>query len=263
MCLIICAFQYHRDFPLVIAANRDEFFSRPTRDAGFWQAQDDSNTILAGKDLTQGGTWLGISDTGRFAAVTNIRDHGQDGIAEKSRGFLTTDFLRSDLPAREYLETLHGSLDAFAGFNLLVGDHDELFYLNNQDQQIRSLQPGVYGLSNGTLDSPWPKVKRGKDHLKALLDDDVDIETDSLIELMVNTEIAPDHHLPDTGVSLELERLLSASFIANPERGYGTRCSTAIVVNESGSVRFSEQNYASDGAIASRNFYDFPLQKRA
>jgi len=263
MCLIICAFQYHRDFPLVIAANRDEFFSRPTRDAGFWPVQDDSAAILAGKDLTQGGTWLGISDTGRFAAVTNIRNPGQENLAAKSRGFLTSDFLNSDVPAREYLESLQPNLNAFAGFNLLVGDHDELFYLNNQDREIRSLQPGVYGLSNGTLDSPWPKIKRGKDQLKALLDEDNSIETDSLIELMIDTEIAPDHHLPDTGVSLELERMLSASFISSPDRGYGTRCSTAIVVNESGAARFSEQNYNSNGTIASRNFYDFPLQKRA
>jgi len=259
MCLIICAHQYHSKYPLVITSNRDEFFSRPTQTAGFRKMGDESASVLAGKDLVQGGTWLGISENGRFAAVTNVRDPNENTNAAKSRGFLTSDFLNSDIAAKDYLNELIPTLDLYAGFNLLLGDRQELFYLNSQDRKIQQLEPGIYGLSNGKLDSPWPKVDRGKQQLKGLLEQCEDVELDNLINIMTDKEIAPDQQLPTTGVPVELERLLSASFICNTERGYGTRCSTAIVVGTDGAARFSEQNYNEDATVASRNLFEFSI----
>lgn len=259
MCLIICAYQYQSKFPLVVAANRDEFFSRPTQSAGLWQGNEPSKAVLAGKDLTQGGTWLGINPGGHFAAVTNIRNPDKSSSGEKSRGFLVSDFLQSEIPAQDYLQGLISSLDLFAGFNLLLGDDEGLYYLNNMDRAVRKLPPGIYGLSNGTLDSPWPKVNRGKSQVQDLLDSGKDVDTHTLIKIMTNKDIAPDVQLPDTGIPLELERLLSASFINNPQRDYGTRCSTAIVMNDQRNIRFSEQNYGRDTSVTSRRYFDFSL----
>jgi len=261
MCLIICAHQYHSKFPLVITSNRDELFSRPTQTAQFRRLADESVSVLAGKDLVQGGTWLGISESGRFAAVTNVRGPKENTSATKSRGFLTSDFLHSDIAAKDYLNELVPTLDLFQGFNLLLGDREALFYLNSQEREIQQLEPGIYGLSNGKLDSPWPKVEQGKERLKCLLEPGKEVELDSLIDIMTDKKIAPDEELPSTGIPVELERLLSASFICNTKRGYGTRCSTAIVVGDDGTVRFSEQNYNEDTTIASRHFFEFSLRQ--
>ena len=259
MCLIICAHQYHSKYPLVITSNRDEFFSRPTQTAEFRKLADKSVSVLAGKDLVQGGTWLGVSESGRFAAVTNVRGLKENTNATNSRGFLTSEFLNSDIAVKDYLDELIPTLDLYAGFNLLLGDGEDLFNLNSQDRKIQRLKPGIYGLSNGKLDSPWPKVDRGKQQLKGLLDQRKDVELDSLINIMTDKEIAPDEQLPTTGVPVELERLLSASFICNTERGYGTRCSSAILVGTDGTVRFSEQNYNEDTTVASRNLFEFSI----
>jgi len=261
MCLIICAHQYHSKFPLVITSNRDEFFARPTETAEFRKLTGGSIAILAGKDLTQGGTWLGVNEFGRFAAVTNIRGANGNITAEKSRGFLTSDFLNSNITAKDYLDDLVPSLDLFAGFNLLLGDKEELFFLNSQDQKVLKLKPGIYGLSNGKLDSHWPKVNLGKASLKEILEQETDVDIESLIDIMTDKEIAADEQLPSTGVPIELERLLSASFISNPQRDYGTRCSTAVVVDDEGNIRFNEQNYNDDTSIASRNFFHFPIRQ--
>jgi uncharacterized protein with NRDE domain len=260
MCLIICAYQYHSDVPLVITANRDEFFSRPTQAADFWHDSDPCNAILAGKDLTLGGTWLGINPNGRFAAVTNIRSHKENGSADMSRGFLVRDFLSSSISAEEYGQQLLSSLERFDGFNLLFGDTHNLYYLNNSEGELLQLPPGVYGVSNGTLDSPWPKVERGKAMVRNLLEQNNDLSTDALIALMTDRQIAADDVLPETGVSIELERLLSASFISNPDQDYGTRCSTAVVVDRIGAVRFNEQSYNRDSSTASRRFFSFMQQ---
>ena len=193
--------------------------------------------------------------------MTNIRSPDGSTTAAKSRGFLTSGFLNSNITARNYLDELVPSLDSFAGFNLLLGDQKELYFLNSQDREVLKLKPGIYGLSNGKLDSPWPKVNQGKKRLKALLEQKAAVDIGSLIEIMTDKEIAADEKLPNTGVPIELERLLSASFIRNPQRDYGTRCSTAVVVDDKGGVRFNEQNYNDDTTIASRNFFHFPIQQ--
>jgi uncharacterized protein with NRDE domain len=263
MCLIVCAFHHNPDYPLVVSANRDEFHDRPTRNAGFW-ADSAAPGLLAGRDMTQGGTWLGITRTGRFAAVTNVRTPNPKPGA-RSRGFLTSEFLRGAETPHRFLTRIQASMGDYAPFNLLVGDLDSLFYLTNNltsdrtDGEIRALAPGVYGLSNGFLDADWPKVRRGKARVTRLLDGPGSITTDALIDIMTDRNPAPDDELPDTGVPRELERRLSSSFISNPERQYGTRCSTGIVVERNGRVRFSEQNYGADTAVTSRLYFEFPL----
>jgi len=257
MCLIVFAHRYHSRLPLVIAANRDEFHSRPTRAAQFWSSDQKQLDLLAGKDLTQGGTWLGMSRGGRIAAVTNIRNPDATG-GSKSRGFLTSDFLLGQEHAADYLQQVQDSLHDFAGFNLLLGDQHGLFYLNSVDGQIEELKPGIYGVSNGILDSDWPKVNAGKTAIKNLLNED-DVSIDTLTAIMMDRQPAPDPELPSTGIPLKLERQLSASFIVNPQREYGTRCTTAIILDEHGGVRFSEQNYDADTEITSRQVFNFPL----
>jgi len=259
MCLIVIAHRYHAQLPLVIAANRDEFHSRPTRDAHFWATQHPQTDLLAGQDLTQGGTWLGMSRDGRIAAVTNIRTPAP-ARGRRSRGFLTRDYLLGLLPAEDYLAGLLPSLHEYAGFNLLIGDDQGLFHLNSNAGQIEKLPPGIYGLSNSELDSDWPKVRRSKTALQSLLDaGENDIATGNLIAIMTDGRQAPDDQLPDTGIPLAMERQLSSSFIASTERGYGTRCTTAIVGDAAGKIRFCEQNYASDSRVASRRLFQFDL----
>jgi len=260
MCLILFAHQTHLQYPLVVAANRDEFFSRPTRQAHWWE-QNSQFQVLAGRDLELGGTWMGVSRSGRFAAVTNIRDPSQTSPKPKSRGLLCTDYLFSSLPPADYLETLLISTQDFAGFNLLLGDGQNLYYFNNagaagEGNNLQKLSAGVYGLSNGLLDTPWPKVVNGKQSLQQLMVKP-DLDTDSLISLMRNRHPALDGELPDTGVPVELERALSSAFITNPERQYGTRCSTALLMGADKQIRFSEQNYDSSGQAGQRHFYQF------
>jgi uncharacterized protein with NRDE domain len=257
MCLIIFAHQAESRYPLVLTANRDEFFSRPTQHAKFWESSGDNKTILAGKDLVAGGTWLGLTQNGRFSAVTNIRDPSQPEQKPRSRGELTTCFLQSDASAEDYSNSLSDQIDQFAGFNLLLGDGREMFYINNFEKIVTKLEPGIYGLSNGLLNSDWPKVNRGREDLQQLLETDASISTDQLINMMNQREHSPDASLPDTGVSLELERVLSSTFIMNTDRGYGTLCSTAIIRQADGNSHFSEQNYDIAGRTTDRHYYKF------
>lgn len=259
MCLIILAHQYHDRLPLVVAANRDEFHGRPSRPAQFWSVPQHHPGLLAGQDLTQGGTWLGLTRSGRFAAVTNIRDP-RAAKGSRSRGFLTRDFLLGSMSPLDYLASLQGSLAEFGGFNLLVGDRHTLAYLNSASGQARVLSPGLYGLSNAVLDADWPKITRGKQALRHLLDHGGQVATDALNDFMLDAEQAPDDQLPDTGIPLDLERVLSSPFIRNPLRDYGTRCTTALAVSGEGRVRFSEQNYGPDGRITTRQLFQFALQ---
>ena len=248
MCLIIFAYQKSPQFPLVVAANRDEFFTRPTAQADFWQDEKTNQQILSGRDLQAGGTWLGVTQEGRFAAVTNIRDPSQTECKSRSRGDLTRQFLAGNQTPERYCQALADDYDQFAGYNLLVGDKDSLFYVNNQEEKVWQLEPGVYGLSNGLLNSPWPKITQGRKNLQTLLATPERLTTDNLISLMADRSQAAVNQLPETGISIELERKLSSAFITNPERKYGTLCSTAVILEQSGQMRFSEQNFEATGA---------------
>ena len=240
MCLILFSYQNHPDYPLVIAANRDEFYQRPTQAAHFWP---ETPQLLAGKDLQAGGSWMGVTTDGRFAAVTNYRDPGQEAIYPQSRGALVKDFLTGELNAEEYLVTIDKIHDAFAGFNLLLGTTSELFFYSNQSRKTQKLAPGVYGLSNGHLDEPWPKVSQGKQQLDSILQRE--FSTDEVIKLLNDRTLAEDTALPKTGVDVGMEKILSAKFIQVP--GYGTRSSTVITVDNKQQLSFTEESYDDTG----------------
>lgn len=255
MCLIIFAYQTDPRFPLVVAANRDELFARPSAQAQIWTDEESGSSILSGRDLQAGGTWFGATQDGRFAAVTNIRDPSQTERRPRTRGDLTREFLASDQSPEDYCAALVDSYDQFAGYNLLVGDRSSLFYVNNQEEKVWNLEPGFYGLSNALLNTSWPKVERGKSRLQSLLADPDTLSTDMLIEMMGDRSQADDADLPDTGIGIDIERKLSSAFILNPEREYGTLCSTALIVEQSGASRFSEQNFDSSGNKTHGHFF--------
>jgi uncharacterized protein with NRDE domain len=248
MCLIVFAHAMHPKYRLVVAANRDEFYSRPTEAAHFW---DGTQTLLAGRDLSAGGTWLGVTRSGRFAAVTNHRDPLRERPTALSRGTLTTGFLQGSDPPLAYLEHIARVGSAYGGFNLIVGDGRELGYYSNRDEIARRLDPGVYGLSNDALDTNWLKVERGKVGLEAILSDEV-ISPEDLLDLLSDATSAPDDRLPDTGVGIEWERVLSPVFIRT--EAYGTRSSTALLIDVDGEVTFVERVYEPGRAPSTQSF---------
>ena len=240
MCLILFAHRAHPAYRLVVAANRDEWFRRPTAAAAFWA---DAPGIFAGRDLEQHGTWLGVTTAGRFAAITNFRDPGNHRPDAPSRGRLVSDFLRSPAAPVSYLEHLRPDAASYNGFSLLVGDGASLCFFSNRGGEVRSLEPGIYGLSNSLLDVPWPKVRVGKERLARQLDAGVD--ADALLALLDDTRTAPDAELPSTGVSSEWERKLSALRIVAD--GYGTRSSTALLIGAAGEVSVAERSFDERG----------------
>lgn len=237
MCVIYFAFDEHPDHPLILLANRDEFYARPAAAASFWE---DFPDIYAGRDLRAGGTWLGVTKSGRFAAVTNFRDPAAP-TGPRSRGDLVAEFLKSDQSARNYIATVEANRSDYSGFNLLVGEigeKRELFYYSNRDNGIRELSAGIYGLSNHLLDTPWPKVVRGKERLAKLIRSGETSEH-NFFDVLSDESLAPDRDLPATGISLEFERALSAIFIKTP--GYGTRCSTVLHFDKDLEWKFDER----------------------
>lgn len=249
MCLILFAWRKHADYPLIVIANRDEFYARPTRDAHWWEDAD----ILAGRDLEAGGTWLGLNRSGHFAAVTNVREPGGMKPGKKTRGDLTRDYLAGSESAEDYLQRLSTRDQDYAGFNLLLGDSLGLWFYSNREQVIRPIEAGVYGVSNGAFDEPWPKLSSGKNELEALIDGNIDCA--ELMEILTDHRIAEDHQLPSTGVALDIERLLSSRFIRSPE--YGTRACSVVTVNRDQSIRLCEQNYRDaehSGALVQESF---------
>ena len=243
MCLILVGWRAHPDFPLVVAANRDEFYARRTASADFWR---DHPQVLAGRDLEAGGTWMGISRDGKFAALTNFRDPASNRPAAPSRGSLVADFLAGDSGIDAYLDSLAPA--SYNGFNLLLGDGRRLVAFSNVSGERHKLAAGVYGLSNHLLDTPWPKVGAGKTALHAALAALPD-ET-ALRHLLRDDSTHPDAALPATGVPLAWERLLSAAFIHGTD--YGTRCSTVLKAGADGTASFDEQTWLVDGTAGER-----------
>ena len=235
MCLIVFEISEDPARGLLLAANRDEFYDRPTLAAAAWE---DAPGIFAGRDLVGGGTWLGISGGGRFAAVTNYRDP-KAPKGSRSRGELVSGFLSSEVPIGEYLEGIAGAASEFSGFNLIVGQAGtngvEAAFFSNREGRVRRLGPGIYGLSNHLLDTPWPKVRRAKEMFSTTLAND----DNSLFELLSDRTLASDDELPNTGIGLERERLLSPIFIETPI--YGTRCSTVLRLNAKSPPRLVER----------------------
>jgi uncharacterized protein with NRDE domain len=237
MCLILLAIDTHPRYPLVIAANRDEFYARPTSAARWWE---DAPEVLAGRDLRSGGSWMGVTRAGRWAAVTNYRDPSEFGRSAPSRGALVSDFLRGDLGPEAYLRRLLPRAEEFNGFNLLVGDLDEVWWLSNRATGPVRVEAGVHGLSNHLLDTPWPKVERGTRELTRILAGP-DPSPDTLLDLLLDRTLAADHQLPETGMDRDRERALSPAFILTPD--YGTRASTALLLDRDGELRFQERSF--------------------
>ena len=249
MCVLFFAYRRHPRYRLVFAGNRDEFYGRPTAPAGPW---DGCEGVIAGRDLEAGGTWLGARGAERWAVVTNVRDLPAHRPDARSRGALVSDFLCNDASAAGYAAEVFRERDAYNPFNLLVGDGEALFYLSSHTDDVGPLAPGVYGLSNATLGVRWPKVERGLDVFERLLDEDP-VAPEALLDLLRDDARAPDGQLPETGVGLERERMLSPLFIASED--YGTRASTVLLLEHGGAGLFVEQTYEAGGAPGERRRY--------
>lgn len=250
MCLIVFAIDSHPRYPFVLAANRDELYARPTEPLHEWASAPEARApqVIAGRDLEAGGTWLGITRTRRFAAITNVREGVQREPMQRSRGELTRDFLLGTQSAAEYAAQVYRDGAHYAGFNLLLGDFfpdgsASIYYCSNRGEIPRALGTGIYGLSNDSLDTPWPKVVGAKAELRELLNHEP--SPAALLRILADTRKPLDAELPDTGVGLELERRFSTRFIASDE--YGTRASTALTIDKSGAVEISEQNFGNHG----------------
>lgn len=247
MCLIVIGWQVdpRSRYPLAVAANRDELFARPTAPLAWW---DDQPDILAGRDLQDGGTWLGITGTGRFAAITNYRDPARMKPGAPSRGRLVSDFLAGKESPGDYLRRIEARARDCNGFNLLVADTHELWWHSNVNGEMRQLEAGIHGVSNHLLDTPWPKLIEAKRTFAAALPDLPD--SDKLFALLRDDTQHPDEVLPSTGVSLELERKLSAIFVQTP--GFTTRSSAVLWRNASGQISCDEQTWLEDGRPGQR-----------
>ncbi len=244
MCLILFAYNAHPHYQLILAANRDEFYARQTAPAEFWP---DAPELCAGKDLASGGTWLGITKSGRFAAVTNYRDPNAPS-GTKSRGWLTRDFLIGEETPEYFLRKIERERSDYSGFNLLVGDFgedgNELFYFSNRGKTIEKLDSGIYGLSNALLDTKWYKVEQNKAKFLKVVENSDEIIPEDLFGMLADRQPAPDEKLPETGVGIERERILSAAFIAT--NGYGTRSTTVLLINKTNQSTFIEKTSVSN-----------------
>lgn len=238
MCLLFISYKLTPGYKIILAANRDEFVSRPTAPLDFI---DDSKTILTGKDLEGGGTWLGINKQESFAALTNFREHQTMSSDAPSRGELIIDYLQSEKTGKECLEKISNNAKLYNGFNLIVGDTKGLYYYSNRGGTQAELSPGFYGLCNHYLDSDWPKVARGKNLLYPHMVQTENLISEDIFNVLLDTERPDDRKLPDTGVGLEWERLLSSIFIDST--GYGTRSSAIITIDYNSRIDFFEKTY--------------------
>ena len=243
MCLILFAFQAHPNYPLVVAANRDESYTRPTAPAAFWQ---DHPQVYGGRDLEMGGAWMGLTTGGRFAAVTNFRDGFPKGTAPRSRGELAGGYLTGDQAALPYLQSIAARKTEYAGFGTIAGDPKALWFLSNYGSGVEAVTPGVHGLSNHLLDTPWPKVADGRRELAALLDANTTTLAEALFDMLADRTVAPENALPNTGVGIAREKQLGPKFIAVDER-YGTRASTVVLLHRDGNVYYGERSFGPKG----------------
>jgi uncharacterized protein with NRDE domain len=254
MCLILFSLAHHPGYPLIIAANRDERYARRSAPLGFWP---DAPHVAAGRDLEAGGTWLGITRQGRWAALTNFRQPGSYRGDAPSRGRLVSDFLLGAMTPAQYLADIEPTAREYNGFNLLAGNLGEIHYLSNCDGGARRIEPGVHGLSNHLLNTPWPKVALGRQYLEGLPLGSSDAIIESLLQRLRDATRPADADLPDTGIGPDRERALSPPFIEAEH--YGTRASTVIVVNAHGEVTIRERRFGPLGTPLGSSELDFRL----
>lgn len=256
MCLILFSYLTHPSFRLILAANRDEYHARPSDPPAFWK---EAPHLLSGRDLIAGGAWLGITRTGRLAAVTNYRDPGSVKKNAPSRGMLVRNYLMGEQPPLQYLLQVQARSEEYNGFNLLIGDTEALFWYSNRNGSILKIPPGIYGISNRLLDTPWPKVIRGKELLAPILAEK-NPSPDYLFRVLRDETAPADEMLPATGVTLERERMLSPIFIRSPV--YGTRSSTLIFIGYEGHIVFLDRTFGPDAEHAEERRFDFSIQEQ-
>ena len=249
MCLLVIAYRVHPDYPIVVAANRDEFYDRPTRALHDWGKE---SHIVAGRDLKGGGTWMGINRQGRLAALTNYREPDRHDAQAPSRGHLVSDFLKGPENLNQYINKV--SLDAikYNGFNLVLLEGDQLLYFSNRSGVAEEVRPGIHGLSNGLLNTPWPKVTRSCRAVKSQLNPTRPADVEALMHILGDRSIPPDYDLPRTGVGLEWERRLGSIFIRSDI--YGTRSSTVLLVAKDGTVSICERTFDQEGFVGEAEF---------
>jgi uncharacterized protein with NRDE domain len=255
MCLILLAVRKHHTYKLILAANRDEYYERPSEPPHFWE---DGPHLLAGRDLVAAGTWLGITRKGRIAAVTNYRDPASVKPDAPSRGNLVSDFLLSDLDSLSYVDLIRRKKDRFNGFNLILGNRDRITWYSNRSDKVIPLLPGVYGLSNHLLDTPWPKVVRAKALFEEIIHAGKNLSLESVFRLLKDQTTPPDDRLPRTGVPLEWERILSPIFITSPT--YGTRSSSLVLIDQEDRVTFMDRTFNGHPEPVSTSEFEFVLE---
>lgn len=253
MCLIFLSFNQHPEFPLIVAANRDEFYNRPATPLDFWQ---ENPKILAGKDLSGGGTWLGVSKTGYFGMLTNYRDMANLKLGAPTRGKLVIDYLAGEFDPSTYLQALDANASKYNGYNIILGKLNDPWYYSNENHKIYRLGTGLYGLSNAFIDTDWPKVTLGKEHFRQVIEQD-SFDTEDLFALMNNKELASDDDLPNTGIGYEKEKLLSSMYIEMS--GYGTRNTTILTKDREGNVKILERTYSTKENLISDKEYEFSI----
>jgi uncharacterized protein with NRDE domain len=254
MCLILFAWQSHPRYPLVVAANRDEFHNRPSAAASYWK---ESPQLLAGRDLQAGGTWLGITREGRFAAITNYREpQGREPLLEQSRGHLVRDFLLDKAIPADYASKLRQRGDKYRGFNVLLGDLSTLVYVSNRNEETVVVNAGSHGLSNHLLDTDWPKVHAGRAHLDTLLEDE-SVDPEALLELLAARDVVSGSEPPGFELQLAPELITRMMFIVSPD--YGTRSSTVLLVDRDGGVTFVERQFDATGMASGTRSHKFQI----
>lgn len=252
MCLVLFAWKSHPDFSLLVAANRDELHARPAREMHWWP---DAPALLAGRDLQAGGSWLAIAKNGRFATVTNYRETRGRTSAPRSRGELVRNFVEGSEDPLTFATGLDGR--QYGGFNLLASDNDKLVYWSNRGDEPRILRSGVYGLSNASLDTPWPKLLRCRDRLNEIIVNN-DLSLTSLSRIIADKEPAAASQIETGELSFDVARALSAPFIVTPE--YGTRCSTSLLIGNNGHVEISERRFDPAGNSTGDSLFRFSVQ---
>ena len=253
MCLIVFAYKTSSDYPFILAGNRDEFYERPTKPAHIWQTDP---RMIAGKDEKAGGTWLGFTETGRFAAITNYRDMNNLKEDAPTRGKIVTDFLLSEKDVLTFLEGLKQQSHLYNGFNLIAGTFDQLYYLSNQKEEIEKIEPGVHVISNAFLNTPWPKSRWAKKRFENIINYS-GFDEGELFKLLLNTRRYPKDELPKTGLPDEMEQAVSSVFIITEE--YGTRSSSIVAVDENSKAEIIEQTYR-QGSIEVENVKRYSIQ---
>jgi uncharacterized protein with NRDE domain len=253
MCLLVIAFGVHADYPLIVAGNRDEFHERPTQEAQWWPDKAD---VLGGRDLEAGGTWLALHRRGRFATVTNYRGAKAEDGDKESRGHLVTGYLESELGALDYLRAIEGQ--RYAGFNLLVSDGDELAYTSNRGATAALLEPGIYGLSNAALDTPWSKVERSKASLRLAMEQG-SLDEPTLFDILGDRRKGPAAEAEIDRLPFASAHALTAPFVMLP--GYGTRSSSVVIRDADANWKFVERRFWPDGRVAGETRQSFQAQE--